>query len=377
MKSTDKIRIPKYMQIKADIKEAIDSGRFKEDYRLPSRAELISNYGVSWATTNKAIGELETEGYVYQIQGKGTFVASRVTRTLNIALVMPHLYPFGNQEYSPGYEIAPLLVHHIEDCARTIGANIILRLDNDDEDRERENLCDLVQQNIDGIIVYYLGGLRNQEYLLKIKDSGIPLVLIDRYVEGLDINYVLTDNIKGGYRATTHLLKSGFSKMLCFAIENDPVSSRNRVSGYTNAVNDWSFPVDSTLIRVNSTEHDVATMEARAYETAKTALQDHKPPMGIFAANTPLLTGVFLALQEMDVDFSQIGLASFDEPRLGIPESCNYAKIIQPLDKIAQTSLQIIMDCRNGNHELQQYMLQPRLVTEHAMNGRENELSII
>jgi LacI family transcriptional regulator len=213
--------------------------------------------------------------------------------------------------------------------------------------------------------------------LLKIKDSGIPLVLIDRYVEGLDINYVLTDNIKGGYRATTHLLKSGFSKMLCFAIENDPVSSRNRVSGYTNAVNDWSFPVDSTLIRVNSTEHDVATMEARAYETAKTALQDHKPPMGIFAANTPLLTGVFLALQEMDVDFSQIGLASFDEPRLGIPESCNYAKIIQPLDKIAQTSLQIIMDCRNGNHELQQYMLQPRLVTEHAMNGRENELSII
>jgi len=377
MKPTDKIRIPKYMQIKADIKEAIDIGRFKEDCRLPSRAELISNYGVSWATTNKAIGELETEGYVYQIQGKGTFVASRVTRTLNIALVMPHLYPFGNQEYSPGYEIAPLLVHHIEDCARTIGANIILRLDNDDEERERENLCDLVQQNIDGIIVYYLGGSRNLEYLIKIRDSGIPLVLIDRYVENLDINYVLTDNIQGGYHAATHLLKSGFSNMLCFTLENDPVSSRNRVAGYTEALDNWPFSVDNTLIRVNSTEHDVATLEARAYETAKTVLQRHMPPIGIFASNSPLLTGVFLALQEMGVDFSQIGLASFDEPRLSIPESCNYAKVIQPLNKIAQTSLQIIMDCRNGDRRLQQYTLQPRLITEHSMNRRENELSII
>lgn len=68
---------PIYEQIKNSIVEQIRSGELKEDEALPSIRNLAQDIRVSVLTVKKAYDELESEGYIISIQGKGTFVAPK------------------------------------------------------------------------------------------------------------------------------------------------------------------------------------------------------------------------------------------------------------------------------------------------------------
>ncbi|SHN74606.1 GntR family transcriptional regulator [Desulfitobacterium chlororespirans] len=68
--------VPIYEQIKEQIKEAILSGELHADDTLPSIRQLAADLKVSVVTTTRAYSELEQEGYIYNLQGKGCFVSS-------------------------------------------------------------------------------------------------------------------------------------------------------------------------------------------------------------------------------------------------------------------------------------------------------------
>lgn len=65
--------VPKYPLIKAKIKQSIISGAYPQGQALPNEYALASEFGVSRMTLRRAIDELETEGYLYRVQGAGTF----------------------------------------------------------------------------------------------------------------------------------------------------------------------------------------------------------------------------------------------------------------------------------------------------------------
>jgi len=68
--------VPIYEQIKEQFKEAILSGELRTDDTLPSIRRLAADLKVSVVTTTRAYSELEQEGYIYNLQGKGCFVSS-------------------------------------------------------------------------------------------------------------------------------------------------------------------------------------------------------------------------------------------------------------------------------------------------------------
>ena len=63
--------VPIYEQIKNQIKDAILSGELKEDTALPSIRQLAKDLKISVITTTRAYNDLEVEGFVVNIQGKG------------------------------------------------------------------------------------------------------------------------------------------------------------------------------------------------------------------------------------------------------------------------------------------------------------------
>lgn len=65
---------PKYLIVKEYILEMLNNGELSPNSLLPSERELMETHNVSRITVRKAIEELEQEGYVYKVQGKGTFV---------------------------------------------------------------------------------------------------------------------------------------------------------------------------------------------------------------------------------------------------------------------------------------------------------------
>ena len=66
--------LPIYAQIAAQIREQILGGQLAEGTTLPSIRKLAKEIGVSVITTTRTYGDLEREGFIASIQGKGTVV---------------------------------------------------------------------------------------------------------------------------------------------------------------------------------------------------------------------------------------------------------------------------------------------------------------
>ena len=66
---------PFYQQIKDNVRQLVVSGALKKDEKLPSVRELAASLAINPNTIQRAYRELESEGYIYTLSGKGTFVA--------------------------------------------------------------------------------------------------------------------------------------------------------------------------------------------------------------------------------------------------------------------------------------------------------------
>ena len=85
---------PIYDQIYSQIKGQIISGALAEDEMLPSIRNLAKDLRISFITTKRAYEELEKDGFIYTVQGKGCFVAPKnleLLREENLKNIEAHI----------------------------------------------------------------------------------------------------------------------------------------------------------------------------------------------------------------------------------------------------------------------------------------------
>lgn len=66
---------PLYEQIRESVRTDILNGSLRHHERIPSEKELMSLFGVSRITVRQALGDLEREGMIFRIPGKGSYVS--------------------------------------------------------------------------------------------------------------------------------------------------------------------------------------------------------------------------------------------------------------------------------------------------------------
>jgi GntR family transcriptional regulator len=82
--SVDENSIPIYFKLQTLLKEEIENGRWEPGQSIPTERTLAETHKVSIGTVKKAISGLVNQGYVYRIQGKGTFVAGTMLLRENL-----------------------------------------------------------------------------------------------------------------------------------------------------------------------------------------------------------------------------------------------------------------------------------------------------
>lgn len=99
--------IPLYVQVKDRLRERILDGTYAAHAQLPSESELGAVFGVSRITVRQALSDLQREGVIFKIAGKGTFVAKKKAEQ-----ELTRLEGFAEAMTRQGYEIYNRVVGH-------------------------------------------------------------------------------------------------------------------------------------------------------------------------------------------------------------------------------------------------------------------------
>lgn len=96
--------VPIYLQIEAQIKNAIAAGALKREQALPSVRKLAADLGINPNTVARAYQNLEREGVISTVPGGGTFVADGRRRLLKSERVR-RLQPYARQIAVEGMQL--------------------------------------------------------------------------------------------------------------------------------------------------------------------------------------------------------------------------------------------------------------------------------
>lgn len=241
--------IPAYAFIKREIKNQVENGELGEGDRLPSELELARMYGVSRNPTRQALRDLELEGYLVRTPGRGSFVAPvqqrqkllSITGWRTLAVACPELECQYTRSVIRGF-----IQRAAEDNYHTMA--YFLRFSNE---AEFEFLADIRNSGIDGVAFWLQHpSERTVDLLQRFHRARFPYVLLDRYVRGLNADFVVSDNIDIGDRLTRALLSRGHRKIGYVTAELDDTSSQDRFTGYKQALESSGAPFQDELVGV-------------------------------------------------------------------------------------------------------------------------------
>ena len=223
--------------------------------------------------------------------------------------------------------------------------NYSLTICNSDESPERERMWleMLRERRVDGIILLPTGS--NRSLLFSLAEAGQRLVLIDRQIEGLEVDSVLFDNEAGAYEAVRHLIGLGHRRIGLLNLPASLTPGRGRLRGYEQAFREAGLPVLPHLIREGSFKAQ------EGQELAAALLDVNPPPTALFVASNRLAQG---ALKEIKTR----GLRLPDDLALCVFDDVAYYEFITPsitavdtdFHEFALKAVQFLIERINGSY---------------------------
>ncbi|WP_446663312.1 substrate-binding domain-containing protein [Geobacillus sp. CCR] len=242
--------LPKYLQLKQEILSWIISGQMKPDEKIPTEHEIANQFQLSRHTVRQALGELEKEGWLYKIQGSGTFVSRPKPKeqvdTKTIGIVTTYISDY----------IFPHIVRGAEETLREKGYRLLLASTNNDKQREKEQLEEMIREPLSGLIIEptkSAQGNPNLGYYLSLNNLHIPYVMINaRYLE-VSCPCVKMDDEQGGFLLTDHLIRLGHRRIAGF-FKTDDLQGVDRLRGFIRAHQQHEVPVATEYLLSYATE---------------------------------------------------------------------------------------------------------------------------
>ena len=247
---------------------------------------------------NSAAGEL---GYRMNSVARNL----RRAKTTTIAVIIPDI---SNPFYTH-------LVHAVQQVAWEEHHSVVLCNTDADVVKETEYILNAVSDKVAGVIVVLASESLNT--LDPLRAAGVPLVVVDRVMEGLAIDSVVTSNVDGAREATTHLIENGYRRIACIAGPLTALTSKERYEGYRFALADAGIPFEPRLLK------ETNFMPDGGFVGMTELLADPEPPDAVFIVNNMLTIGALEAISDGDVRVpDDIALVGFD--------SIPWARLIRP-----------------------------------------------
>jgi LacI family transcriptional regulator len=238
---------------------------------------------------------------------------------------------------------------------RKRGYTIIVYDSDEDIAIERSSIKSLLEKQVDGLIIASVG--QDFSHIQKIRDAEIPLVMLDRYFEALDVDSISVDNVKGSLLAVNHLIKEGHKRIAFIQGLPGTYANETRLQGYKSALQDAGISIDEELI----VGDDFRAFNG--YLKTKLLLNLSYPPTAIFTAGDLIALGTLEACRENNITIpGDLSLITFDDPVFASYLSPALSAVEQPITKMAEMAVSILCDRIRNPYELRKkILLEPKL----------------
>lgn len=374
--------LPRYQRVRLEVESYL--AELPVGTKIPTERELIDKFNISRVTVRKALQALRENGTLESFPGRGTFVAklaiptkadepatSRPVRLLGL------LVPNTTEPMVGG------IVRGVEAEATRRGYHMLLSHDYNDPELQIKQLGKMLETPVAGILLYPDRFVTERKDFLALlqefKRRDLPLVLLDRYIPGVDFPCVMTDNVQGMYQLTEHLICCGRRRPALIGFWPTNTVHQDRRRGFVEALRDRGLsPVPTREVEVEADQDFFHAAHDAVAEWVKGKTPAELPFDSIICMFDLLAYGAFTALREagfrVPEDVALVGYDNFDSKiyrSLGL----ELTSVQQPLDDEGSTAASLLIDRIEGkprtgraNHLL----LPPHLVVRTSCGARTN-----
>jgi LacI family transcriptional regulator len=255
--------------------------------------------------------------------------------------------------------------------ARQNGYHLILCNSDESPQKEKDHLEELWSRKVDGIIVCPTEC--NIHRLNKIMRAGMPVVLVDRKLSGIDAVSVTIDNRLGAFEGVSHLIRHGYRRIGIIKGLPGISALEDRFLGYKEALDAAGIPLDDNLVRYGE-------LDARVSREVTLALLEMKDrPDSLFITCESMIVGTIQAIKEKNLRIpDDIGILGFDDPLWAPLLDPPLTTIRQPSYSIGTIAAQTLIGQLHGGYNegtprRENIVLRPELVVRESCGEKSGE----
>lgn len=255
-------------------------------------SKYINGGNVRGANAQAIAEAIETLGFRANPFARGL----KAQRNRSVGVLLPDMSVpfFGN------------VLNALERTLREHGYHVLISCYGSDHGRERDNLHFLLTNGIDGLI-YFPEDVSAAEFYELSANISIPIVQVDRCIQGVTSDTVLVNNVDAAYAAVSHLISRGHRRLGLISGPKTVLTAKERQIGYLRALSDHGIAYDDTLVLLGANEFATGYLGFEALM----ALQD--PPTAVFTTNYNLTMGLITAARERGLKIpEELDIFGFD-----------------------------------------------------------------
>ncbi|MCL2470175.1 MAG: LacI family DNA-binding transcriptional regulator [Propionibacteriaceae bacterium] len=275
---------------------------------------------VSPATRNKVLAAMEQIGYLPHAGAQ----AMKTRRTNAIGVVVAEL---SNPFYS---EV-------LDELTRVLGSQgFRVVMWNAGGGSQSDALNAIASFAVDGV-VFTTATARSPELQVAVK-GHVPLVLINRHVEGVECDRVLSENRSGGAAVADYLHSNGHTDAAIIMGDPNATTSRDRTAGFLDRMQELGHPVPQRLRFSGEFSHDIAL------HVTQSLLARKRRPSAIFCVNDNMAFGALDAMRALKMTAADCWVIGYDDVEMAAWPSFDLTTIRQPSREMAAEGARLIIE---------------------------------
>ncbi|WP_269234864.1 LacI family DNA-binding transcriptional regulator [Flavobacterium flavigenum] len=254
------------------------------------------------------------------------------------------------------------LARIFEDIAYDKGYKVIFCSNENDDEKSNELITLFNFRQVDGFVIVPSPGIKDTiENLIK---DNIPVVLLDRFFEGVDCNSVVIDNEKASFDATQHLIDNQFKNIGFVTIAPNQSQMEGRLSGYLKAINENGLKPHTLEIPYDEVYKGKGKEHIKKFFEAGTDLD-----AVFFATNYLTQTGLEIFKENNPSLIHDLGIISFDDNDMYKIYSPTITSVSQPLNDISTKLMEIMLPLlkkKDVTETVQKVMVNAELIVRES-----------